>query len=94
MMIIFLMVLLEAIILLIKYFSFGIGSVSYRCSRKIWFYKNDYIYDEARRSRCSTYAHAMGNYRYNTTSASNKNIMEIYGGGSVHRACIVVMQPE
>ena len=23
-----------------------------------------------------------------------KNIMEIYGGGSVHRACIVVMQPE
>lgn len=41
-------------------------------AEKYGFIKNDYIYDEARRSRCSTYAHAMGNYRYNTTSASNK----------------------
>lgn len=30
------------------------------------------IHDEAKRSRCSTYAHAMGTCRYNTTSASDK----------------------
>ena len=39
---------------------------------KYGFTQNDYIYDEARRSRCSTYAHAMGILRYNSTSASNK----------------------
>lgn len=39
---------------------------------KYGFTKAYSIYDEARRSRCSTYAHAMGTYRYNTTSASNK----------------------
>lgn len=39
---------------------------------KYGFIKNDYIYDEARRSRCSTYAYAMGIYRYDTTSESYK----------------------
>lgn len=34
---------------------------------KYGFTQNDYIYDEARRSRCSTYAHAMGILRYNST---------------------------
>lgn len=39
---------------------------------KYGFTQNDYIYDEARRSRCSTYAHAMGTWRYNSTSESYK----------------------
>ena len=41
-------------------------------AEKYGFIENDYIYDEVRRSRCSTYAHAMGIWRYNSTSASNK----------------------
>ncbi len=32
-------------------------------------YYNHIIYDEARRSRCSTYAYAMGTWRYHTTDA-------------------------
>lgn len=39
---------------------------------KYGFTKTDSIYDEARRSRCSTYAHAMGTWRYNPTSESYK----------------------
>ena len=39
---------------------------------KYGFTKTDSIYDEARRSRCSTYAHAMGTWRYNSTSESYK----------------------
>lgn len=39
---------------------------------KYGFTKNYYIYDEARRSRCSTYAHAMGTGRFDPTSESHK----------------------
>ena len=39
---------------------------------KYGFTKTDIIYDEARRSRCSTYAHAMGTWRNNSTSESYK----------------------
>ena len=38
------------------------------------FVKDRYTYDEARRSRCSTYAYAMGTYRYYTTAKYNGNI--------------------
>ena len=41
-------------------------------AEKYGFTKTDSIYDEARRSRCSTYAYSMGIYRYNSTSASSK----------------------
>lgn len=39
---------------------------------KYGFIKSDYIFDEAKRSRCSTYAYAMGTGRDNSTSASYK----------------------
>lgn len=41
-------------------------------AEKYGFTKTYSIYDEARRSRCSTYAHAMGIFRYNSTSESYK----------------------
>lgn len=44
----------------------------YATAAKYGFTKTYSIYDEARRSRCSTYAHAMGTYRYNYASASAK----------------------
>ena len=46
-------------------------------AEKYGFTKTNSIYDEARRSRCSTYAHAMGIFRYNSKSESYKSIMEI-----------------
>lgn len=41
-------------------------------AEKYGFTKTNSIYDEARRSRCSTYAHAMGIFRYNSKSESYK----------------------
>ena len=41
-------------------------------AEKYGFTKTYSIYDEARRSRCSTYAYAMGTFRYNSTSESYK----------------------
>lgn len=54
------------------------------------FGKDYSTYDEARRSRCSTYAYAMGTYRdYNTDAEYTK-----YNGNIWWRAAVVVVRPE
>lgn len=55
-----------------KIFLLSESEVYRKTAIKYGFVGNYSISDEARRSRCSTYAHAMGTYRYDSTSVSLK----------------------